>query len=856
MDRRDSKLQLGLLTALVFWAFVAQTIISGYLIYGLRMTGNNGVLPFHVSGESLEIRGQLGEMKAMGFQPGDELQKIDGETIAGFRQLERLRFSIKPGQPLRVTVQRTKANHPPQTVDRIVHAHPQQRRKLTWALTILLYTILPGFSLALGFFVAFSRPRDRLAWLTLAMLASFGQFANGNFFALDAPWLQIVLVYRSLLNNTWPLWVMLFGLYFPKPFPWLRARPWIVYLLSLPFLVLLVVDFLNDIYGGSRIQSIRALAGYEKSWDSAVVVFSILCVATFFASLAVKLRASKDPDGRRRLQWLLWGSAFALTPALLVEIAIGLVGIDLPLWLIVAALLAVVLFPLTLAYVIVVQRAMQVRVAMRMGVQYALARGGISVVRVLLAILIIFMVVSLAIKFANAWLAGILIGAAVGLLSILRKLGTRAAQWLDRRFFREAYNTEVILTELSQNVAGIRELNTLLETVSRQISDSLHVPRVAVLLDSSNIYRAAYALGYDNAPVAQLGGQAITVKILKEARQPSMVYFDDENSWVQRTPDEERGVLRLLDSQLLLPLTLKDRLLGIISLGPKLSQEPYSNTDLRLLHAVASQTGLAVENARLTESIRQEIIQRERINRELEIAREVQERLFPQRPPRIEGLEIAGYCRPQQGVGGDYYDFVCLTNGALGIAVGDVAGKGIAAALMMATLQASLRGQTIKPSGGPAEIIQMINKLVYDGSASNRYATFFYGQYDPLSRQFLYVNAGHNPPILYRPWNGRPEIIRLEEGGTVVGLFPEYSYSEARVQLQKDDVLVLFTDGISEAMNAKDEEWDDPRLIDCICQSVSRSAADIISHILNSVDAFTAGAEQHDDMTLVVVRIQ
>jgi sigma-B regulation protein RsbU (phosphoserine phosphatase) len=207
-------------------------------------------------------------------------------------------------------------------------------------------------------------------------------------------------------------------------------------------------------------------------------------------------------------------------------------------------------------------------------------------------------------------------------------------------------------------------------------------------------------------------------------------------------------------------------------------------------------------------------------------------------------------------VGGDYYDFVCLTNGGLGIAVGDVAGKGIAAALMMATLQASLRGQTIKPSGGPAEIIQMINKLVYDGSASNRYATFFYGQYDPLSRQFLYVNAGHNPPILCRPWNGRPEIIRLEEGGTVVGLFPEYSYSEARVQLQKDDVLVLFTDGISEAMNAKDEEWDDPRLIDCICQSVSRSAADIISHILNSVDAFTAGAEQHDDMTLVVVRIQ
>lgn len=856
MDRRNSKLQYALLTLLVFWAFVAQTVISGYLIYGLRMTKGNGILPFQVSEGSLEVRARPGEMKAMGFQEGDELVKINGEPITGLRQIERLRFVISPGQALRVMVRRVKPAEPPKDVELTVHAHYQKRRALNWVLTIVLYTILPGFSLALGFFVTFSRPRDRLAWLTLAMLASFGQFASGNFFALETPWLQIVLVYRSLLNNTWPLWVMLFGLYFPRPFPWLRSRPWIAYLLSIPFCVLLAVDFFNDVYSGSRIQSIRTLAEYEKSWDRAVVAFSMLCIATFFVSLAIKMRASRDPDARRRLQWLLWGSVIALTPAFLVEIGIGLIGIDLPLWLVVTAFLAVVLFPLTLAYVIVVQRAMQVRVAMRMGMQYALARGGISVVRVLLTILIIFMGISLGIRFANPWVAGIIIGVAVALLAIVRKLGTRAAQWLDRRFFREAYNTEIILTQLSQNVAGIRQMDTLLETVSRQISDSLHVPRVAVLLDSSNSYRPVYALGYNEPPEVEIGEGTTTVQMLRGAQQPSMVYFDDEDSWVQRTSDEERGALRSLDSQLLLPLTLKERLLGIISLGPKLSQEPYSNADLRLLHAVASQTGLALENARLTESIKQEVVKRERINRELEIAREVQQRLFPQRLPRIEGLEFAGYCRPQQGVGGDYYDFVRLSNGGLGIAVGDVAGKGIAAALMMATLQASLRGQIIKPSGGPAETIQLINTLVYEASASNRYATFFYGQYDPKSRQFLYVNAGHNPPIVCRPRNGEHEILRLEEGGTVLGLFPHYAYAEASVQLQKGDVLVLYTDGISEAMNSDGEEWDEPRLIDCIKQCMSRSAADIISHMLDCVDGFTAGAEQHDDMTLVVVRLQ
>jgi sigma-B regulation protein RsbU (phosphoserine phosphatase) len=435
-------------------------------------------------------------------------------------------------------------------------------------------------------------------------------------------------------------------------------------------------------------------------------------------------------------------------------------------------------------------------------------------------------------------------------------------------------------------------MKTLLETVSRQISDSLHVPRVAVLLDSSESFRPAYSLGYNPAPSVELKPEGTAVQVLKETRQPSRVYLDDENSWTQRTPEEEREILRILDSQLLLPLALKDRLLGIISLGPKLSEEPYSADDLRLLHAVASQTGLALENARLTESIKVEVARRERINRELEIAREVQQRLFPQHLPVVEGLDLAAYCRPQQGVGGDYYDFLRLEDGGcLGIAIGDVSGKGISAALTMATLQASLRGRTISQSESLAEMLGLINKLVYDASASNRYATFFYAQYYPKTRLLRYVNAGHNAPIVCRgngvPMALRPtkgdedggvpapnrdhegadflpdvfngddhRILRLEEGGTVLGLFPDWVYNEGSVQLEPGDTLVAFTDGISEAMNDREEEWDEESLIAAICESHSRTAADTIVHILDRVDAFTGGARQHDDMTLVVVRVQ
>jgi sigma-B regulation protein RsbU (phosphoserine phosphatase) len=347
----------------------------------------------------------------------------------------------------------------------------------------------------------------------------------------------------------------------------------------------------------------------------------------------------------------------------------------------------------------------------------------------------------------------------------------------------------------------------------------------------------------------------MTVRQLQEGRQPSLVYFDDEKSWVQRSSDAEREILRLLDAQLLLPIALKERLLGLISLGPKLSEEPYSNTDLRLLSAVASQTGLALENARLTESIRRELVQRERINRELEIAREVQQRLFPQELPRVEGLDYSAYCRPQQDVGGDYYDFVLSDESCFSIAIGDVSGKGIGAALMMAALQASLRSQIMRPTGGPAEMLQLVNTLIYDASAASRYATFFYGQYNPKTRSLVYVNAGHNAPVVYREGREKDDILRLTEGGTVLGLFPEVQFKEGCLRLQKHDLLVAFTDGVSEAMNARQEEWDEARLIETIRECRDRNAEYVQQRIVEGADQFRGQARQNDDMTLVVIRV-
>jgi sigma-B regulation protein RsbU (phosphoserine phosphatase) len=350
---------------------------------------------------------------------------------------------------------------------------------------------------------------------------------------------------------------------------------------------------------------------------------------------------------------------------------------------------------------------------------------------------------------------------------------------------------------------------------------------------------------------------AATIRQLRDERTPARVYFDDPNSWIYTNPamtEQERGLLAELQPELLLPLSVKDKLFGFMSLSQKLSEEPYSPSDVRLLESVAAQTGLALEVARLTAAIGEEIAQRERLNREVEIAREVQERLFPQELPPVPGLDYCGACRPALGVGGDYYDFLALPGERLGIALGDVSGKGIAAALMMASLQASLRAEAARGSDDLASVIRKVSHLLYEASTANRCATFFYAQYEAATRRLTYVNAGHNPPFLFRG-GSKGELKRLETGGMVVGLLKDSLYSQEILTLSPGDLLVAYTDGITETMTAGEEEWGDENLIATIQRCDNLSAREILEHIMDAADAFAAGAKQHDDMTITIVRV-
>jgi phosphoserine phosphatase RsbU/P len=266
-----------------------------------------------------------------------------------------------------------------------------------------------------------------------------------------------------------------------------------------------------------------------------------------------------------------------------------------------------------------------------------------------------------------------------------------------------------------------------------------------------------------------------------------------------------------------------------------------------------AQTALALEVARLTSAIGREMAQRERLNRELEIAQEVQVHLFPQHLPVVAGLDYCGQCRPAREVGGDYYDFLELPQGKFGIAIGDVSGKGIGAALLMASLEASLRAQA-SVRDDLTELMKQVNRLVCEASSVNRYATLFYAVYDPGTHQLSYVNAGHNPPVVLRKSATAYEVLRLETGGPVIGVL-HHDYHQEIFPLRAEDMIVFFTDGISETMNAHNEEWGEDNLIRLIKNCHGLPARDVMTQIFGAAAAFATGAPQHDDMTLVVLRV-
>ncbi len=301
-------------------------------------------------------------------------------------------------------------------------------------------------------------------------------------------------------------------------------------------------------------------------------------------------------------------------------------------------------------------------------------------------------------------------------------------------------------------------------------------------------------------------------------------------------------VLQGVRSFMAAPLQTDNRVIGLIYVDAPMPAREFTSDDLNLLTVMANIAAIRIERERLIE-----IEQLERVYaRELEQAAEIQGRMLPETAPALAGWEIAGYNAPCRTVGGDYYDFLTAPNGRLAIVVADVAGKGLPAALMMSNLQAKTQA-IVETCDSPAEVVTRLNRGLAKTCPQNRFVTLFYCVIDPATGELTYSNAGHNPPLLVR---ASGEVNQLQDGGPVLGIIKGMRYTEAATAMCPGDVLVMYSDGVTEATNAAGDEFGEDRLLEVVRRS-GRQAQGIVDAVHGAVRDFTAGQPPADDITVV-----
>ncbi len=388
------------------------------------------------------------------------------------------------------------------------------------------------------------------------------------------------------------------------------------------------------------------------------------------------------------------------------------------------------------------------------------------------------------------------------------------------------------LFDLSKEFSGILEIPLISKLLGFSIIGQLLVSKYAVVIFKENKFEIL-----ESKFNSDLLKDNIALLDVNEIQNPILC---DETIGKLCPPLFEMGI------ELLVPMQIKQKTKGLILLGKRNTGQKYSKSDIEFVSSIGSLAIISIENSLLFK----ETIEKQRLEKDLEIAKKIQRNLLPNKLPIMKNFEIAAFNSAARQVGGDYYDAIKLDNGKVLLAVADVSGKGVQAALLMANLQAFLQSIS-KQNKELVDASNLLNDLVSENTSDGRFITFFWGFLNDEDMTFESVNMGHNPPLLLR--NG--VISKLKQGGMLMGVMPTITpYKTEVTKLEKNDLLIMFTDGITEAMDKNENEFSDERLEKLTLTLKNLSANDALEKILSEVDKFTGGIEQSDDITCIVVK--
>jgi phosphoserine phosphatase RsbU/P len=766
-----------------------------------------------------------------GVRNGDLLVAINGKQIQNANQAMQIINHVAPGDSVVYTI-----NRAGESFDTFVVILKVINIQYIGIFLVGLLFLL------VGLIVVLTRPEGTtqrmFGWFGLMVMAGTGLSSLQLTVDPERGWMIPIILWGFLFVRVFgPPSYLLFFLQFP-----IRRRA-----LDKPWFYVIV-------HGLSLVLALPYLGGFEEFMTLSRTVRIILGWvpnAFFLAGVVVFLVAYIKHRSERIGQELL--------PIVIGMAIFGAVGIYLPIiqaaddfviftkpYLLLPALLGAG-FPLAFGYSIFRYQLMDIDLVIKRSLVYAMITAVLAAVYLSL-VLGAGRIMTNLVGRSESQLLGLVAFLIIALA--FDPIKQKVQKSVDRTFYRERYNYQRALREFSRELLRQMNLQQILESIVNRISLTMHIDTLAVVICDDRQGCRSVGKGIAEADMTFQRTSGGLVEVLEQTKKSMQVGLIGRRSEAPPLNEEDRSKVERSGVVLSVPMFLQDRLIGMINVGPKLSGRIYSQEDMDLLETVASQAAIAVENARLHQSE----IERQKIEEELNLARKIQQGLLPKELPDIPGLEVAGISLPASTVGGDYFDFIELGPNRVLVVVADVSGKGMSAALYMSKIQGMVQ-LAAHLYDSPREMLVNVNRRIYEGIERKSFITMILALFDVERHEVAICRAGHNKALLST--NGSLEY--LEGKGMGLGLEPgplfEETLQEVHRPLQPGGVFFFYTDGLTETMNTNSVQLGEEAIRDVLMKHRHLAADQIQQSVMTIAEEFRGSAQQHDDLTLVVVKV-
>ncbi len=831
----------------IFLAFVAG--LSIYFSLEVRVQSNDECLwiPKKIAKDSTAIYfdkvKQNGVSWNAGIRNGDQLLEINYIPLKSTIQAQEILNQFNSGQFAAYTVKKKNGE--------LLQTKVYVKKLVQFA--SLAATISGLLFLLIGFIVYTAKP-DGLAQKLFYALGVFSVITAANvlfpfdlFFAkfiIEKPFTSFVAISITIVSQVLVPFIMLYFVWsFPVKFKFAQKE------ITLNILVIIasLMCMSGIIIAGSLHWTKLDSMPWFTTWQSIIRVSFVVIYIASLISLIVQYVKEKNPHNKKPL--LLFVIAF--TFGLLLQFYVGTIApaisdtvFNSPEYYM--PIILIVFVPITFAYAIFKYHLLDVSIVIRNTIIYGTAMATVAGIY-FIVIYLLGQGISSAIGAENQ---GIIAGIFFLIFAfIFQSTKDHFQDFLTRKFYPEQFAYQKVLMKFSNDVSTVVGTEKILDLTSRTFIDALKINKFGILLkDFKNDYLfLARGVGFSNP-------DCIIDKsnLLSAFNQKSIVSnypVIEQQDFIFAFPDKDK---RLIEEGIysIIPMIVNSKVIGALLFGLKYSGSKFGGKDLELLNAAANQIAISLENARLYQSETEKI----RMERDLDLARKIQQGLLPKCVPDLRGLDICGEMIPAMQVGGDYFDLIPLSDTKLFVAVADVSGKGLAASLYMTKLQTMVQIVT-KLSSSPREILIEINKRLYESIERSSFITMTLALFDTESRSVKFCRAGHMPLITAN--NGTVESIKT--GGIGLGLEKgevfEKTLQEVEIKIKSKQIFAFFSDGITEAMNESDEMFGEEKLTEILRGKSHNHSTEVMNNVWNEVKLFRGNALPNDDMTMVIVKV-